>query len=439
MNLKRLLPALLTVVVLMESPRVGADDWPQWMGPKRDNIWREAGMISQFPPGGPPVVWRQEIAGGYAGPAVAKGRVYVTDYRSDDEVKVANFEREQFSGLERVLCLDEASGEILWKHQYPVSYDISYPAGPRCTPLVDDDRVYTLGAEGRLICLDAESGEVRWQCDLTERYSTETPLWGYAGHPLIDGNRLITLAGGEGSHAVALDKMTGEEVWRSGSADQQGYSPPTMIESGGLRQLILTSPEFVRSVDPETGAEYWSIPYEATSGSIIMSPVKCGDYLYVAGFNQHSLLLELSSQRPAAKELWRDKRRDAISPVNVQPLCKDGVLYGFDQAGVLAAVAIPSGERLWETSQPVSERRVGNGTAFIIPHGDRFWLFTENGDLVIAEIDRRGYHEVDRANVIAPSNVASGRQVVWSMPAFANRRAYIRNDKEIICLNLAQQ
>jgi outer membrane protein assembly factor BamB len=216
-----------------------ADDWPQWMGPSRDNVWRESEIIKAFPTGGPKILWRTEIAGGFAGPAVADGKVFVTDYVTGDNVRVSNFDRKEFTGTERVLCLDESSGHVLWKHEYAVRYTISYPAGPRCTPNVDGNRVYTLGAEGHLFCFDILSGDVVWQKNLKQDYRAKTPLWGYAAHPLIDGNKLLTLAGGAGSHAVALNKLTGAEIWRTGTSPEQGYSPPTIIEHAGVRQLLL--------------------------------------------------------------------------------------------------------------------------------------------------------------------------------------------------------
>lgn len=153
------------------TPACG-DDWPQWMGPGRDNVWREAGIVERFPAGGPEVLWRTPIAGGYAGAAVAGGRVFVTDYVTDADVKVANFERKASTGRERVLCLDEATGAMLWKHEYPVTYTIAYPAGPRCTPTVHDGRVYTLGAEGDLLCFEAATGKVTWSRDLKKDYAT---------------------------------------------------------------------------------------------------------------------------------------------------------------------------------------------------------------------------------------------------------------------------
>lgn len=431
----RMVTALLLIVCFV-APSL-ADDWPQWMGPQRDNVWRETGLLEKFPESGPKVLWRSPVAGGYAGPAVVGERLYVTDYVTQDDVKVENFERKESTGTERVLCLDATTGDEVWRHEYPVKYTISYPSGPRCTPVVDGGKVYTLGAEGNLICFNADSGDIIWQHDLVKEYKTKTALWGYASHPLIDGDKLICLAGGEGTHAVAFDKNTGSEIWRALTAPEQGYSPPTIIESGGVRQLILLRPNAVTSVDPETGSEHWSIPYEATNGSVIMSPVKSGNFLYVGGFANKNMLLELDPNKPAAELMWRDRPKHAISPINVQPFVSEGVMYGCDQDGKLYAVELPSGKRLWETTEPISKRPAGSGTAFIVRQAGRYWLFNDSGDLIIANLTPEGYEELDRAHLIEPTNIAFGRDVVWCMPAFANRRMYVRNGKECICVELA--
>lgn len=429
---------LTSVVMIAVSQSAMADEWPQWMGPQRDNVWRETGIIDTFPADGPKVLWRTPIAGGYSGPAIVGGKVYVTDYVTADDVKVANFERKEFTGTERVLCLDEATGKQLWKHEYPVKYGISYPSGPRCTPIVQDGKIYTLGAEGHLVCLST-AGEVVWQHSLKTKYKTKSALWGYAAHPLIDGNQLITLAGGEGSHVVAFNKDTGAEIWKSLTAREQGYSPPTIIKAGGVRQLILLRPDAVSSVNPETGKEYWSVPYEASNGSIIMSPLFNGRLLYVAGYSKKNMLLELSESGPTAAVVWQDLKKQAISPVNVQPFLEGDTVYGFDQSGYLHGMDLKSGTRLWQTAEPLNAKRApGSGTAFLTKNGDRFWMFNELGELLITKLSREGYTEIDRAKVIEPSNVAFGRDVVWSVPAFANRHAYIRNDKEIIAVDLAK-
>ena len=416
-----------------------ADDWPQWMGPGRDNVWREEGLLERFPAGGPKVIWRVPIAGGYAGAAVAGGRVFVTDYVTSADVKQSNFERNTSTGTERVLCLDEATGQILWKHEYPVTYTISYPAGPRCTPTVDGDRVYTLGAEGDLICLAVADGRVIWSRNLREDYATKAALWGYASHPLVDGERLVCVAGTTVAHAVALDKRTGKEIWRAGTAPEQGYSPPTVIEHVGLRQLVFMKPDGIYAVEPETGKLIWEAAYGADNGSIIMAPVKVGEHLYVGGFQEKNLLLKFAADGRSVETVWRNKAKHGISAVNVQPFLADGLLWGYHEKGELRAVAIPSGEIVWRGTGPLAERPVGSGTAFIARQGERFWMFAETGDLVIAKLSGLGYEELDRAHLLAPTNTAFGREVVWCPPAYANRSIVVRNDKEIIRVSLAAE
>jgi outer membrane protein assembly factor BamB len=416
-----------------------ADDWPQWMGPGRDNVWREEGLIERFPAGGPKVFWRTPIAGGYAGAAVAGGRVFVTDYVTEADVKQSNFERKTSTGTERVLCLDEATGKVLWKHEYPVTYTISYPAGPRCTPTVDGDRVYTLGAEGNLLCLDVADGKVVWSRDLKQDYATKAALWGYASHPLVDGDRLVCVAGTSVAHAVALDKRTGKEIWRAGTAPEQGYSPPTVIEHAGVRQLVFMKPDGIYAVEPETGKLIWEAAYGADNGSIIMAPVKVGEHLYVGGFQEKNLLLKFAADGRSVETVWRNKAKHGISAVNVQPFLADGLLWGYHEKGELRAVAIPSGEIVWRGTGPLAERPAGSGTAFIARQGERFWMFAETGDLVIAKLSAAGYEELDRAHLLAPTNTAFGREVVWCPPAYANRSIVVRNDKEIIRVSLAAE
>ncbi len=408
------------------------------MGPERDNVWREQGIVDTFPEAGPPVRWKTPVANGYSGPAVADGRVFLTDYRTAD--KLDESLPENATGLERVLCLDQNDGRVLWQHAYPVHYDISYPNGPRCTPTVDEDRVYTLGAEGHLHCLATADGRVLWSKNLPKAYGAKTPLWGYAGHPLVDGPRLIVVAGGPGSHAVALDKHSGEEIWRQGTSPEQGYCPPTIIRAAGVRQLILLHAGALESVDPETGQAYWSVPYEADNGSVIMTPVYHEGLLFAGGFSRRNLLVELDQDRPAATVLWRDVRRAALSPVNVQPFVEAGTMYGMSQDGVLYAVDFASGQRLWESTAPLqSERPQKVGTAFMVRHKDHVWMFTEGGELVITRLSPEGYQEIDRTKIIAPTATAYGRRVVWSAPAWAGGCVFVRNDEACVCVDLRRQ
>ncbi len=430
-------PATIMALLLGAASARG-DDWPQWMGPKRDNVWREDGVIEKFPTGGPKILWRAPVGGGYAGPAVSGGRVFVADYVTTADVRVDNFGRKEFTGTERILCLDEKTGKEIWKHEYPVKYSISYPAGPRCTPTVHDGTVYTLGAEGNLFAFEAATGKVVWSHDLKTEYNTKSALWGYAAHPLIDGKKLITLVGGEGSHVVAFDKDTGKEIWRAETQREQGYSPPVIIDAGGTRQLIVTGPYAVRSLDPETGSRLWTTPYEADNGAIIMTPVQSGDYLYLGGFQSKNLLLKLAKNKPAVEVVWKNKKDAGLSPINVQPFLDKGILYGYGGDGTLYAVELPSGERLWDTGGPVGEKPVQSGTAFIIRHANRYFFFTETGYLAIGTLTSKGYEELDRTKLLDPTNNAFGRKVVWCPPAFANKHIYVRNDKELICVDLSK-
>ncbi len=429
--------SLLAALVVTTGLR--ADDWPQWMGPKRDNIWREDGILEKFPAGGPKKLWTAPLAGGYAGPAVVGDRLYVTDYmKKTGETDEGNFDRKETTGTERVLCLDATSGKEVWKHEYPVKYAISYPSGPRTTPTVDGELVYTLGAEGKLIAFNAKDGKIVWDKELKEIYKTKSAMWGYAAHPMIDGDKLITLAGGEGSHVVAFDKKTGKELWKSQSQKEQGYSPPTIVEAGGVRQLIVPGPTAIRALDPETGKRLWTEAYDATSGSVIMTAIRYKEYLYFGGYQSKNILLKLAKDKPAATVEWKDKPKAGISAVNVQPFLQDDTLYGFHDDGNMYAVELPSGKRLWESTDLVGGAK-GSETAFLVKNGDRFISFTEKGDLVLCKLTKEKYEEIDRAKgIMEPTNTAFRRRVVWCAPAFANKRMYVRNDKEIACFDLAK-
>jgi outer membrane protein assembly factor BamB len=437
---------LVTLVLGLASAR--ADDWPQWLGPQRDGVWREKGILRQFPEGGPRIRWRTSIQGGYAGPAIANGKVYVTDRVLDPgESDPDNpFRRSNSRGKERVLCLDEATGKILWTHDYPCTYRISYGYGPRTTPVVHEGKVYTLGAMGNLVCLDGQSGNPVWTRDFMKDYGARTQQWGFAAHPLIDGNKLICLVGGEGSVAVAFNKDTGKEIWRALTSEVgQGYCPPMIYEAGGKRQLIIWHPQAVASLDPETGKTYWTVPFRARANLSIPTPRLDDNHLFVTSFYNGSLMLELSQDRPAARELWRSHSRSErpefttkLHSIMCTPYMKDGYIYGVCSYGQLRCLEVKTGKRVWSTLKatcPEGEP-VRWANAFLIPHEDRFFLFNEKGDLIIARLTPKGYEEIDRAHILEPTAWA-GRKVVWSHPAFANRCMYARNDKEIVCVDLS--
>ncbi|NIL97171.1 MAG: PQQ-binding-like beta-propeller repeat protein [Planctomycetales bacterium] len=434
---------VLLVLVSGMVPSVGmADDWPGWLGPRRDSVWRETGLLERFPEEGLSVKWRVPVQLGYAGPAVAAGKVFLFDYLLDSgSIKNNPGSRVKLQGRERLLCLDAATGRTLWKHEYACAYGVSYPSGPRCTPTVDGQRVYTLGTEGHLRCLRVADGKLLWSRNFTEDYEVETPIWGFAAHPLVDGDYLYCVVGGEGSVAVAFDKRDGREVWRALSAGEPGYCPPTMIQHAGCKQLLIWHPDAVNSLDPLSGKVYWSIPLKPDYSMSIAAPRLLGDYLFASGIGNVGALMKLDRERPAAEVVWRGRTKMAVYCANSTPFLEDGVIYGADcRSGALVAARIDDGTRLWETYQPTTgARRAGHGTAFLVKNRDRFFLFSESGDLILARLTAEGYDELDRFHVLEPTGEAFGRDVVWSHPAFAHRAMFARNDQELVCVNLAAE
>ena len=443
------------VALLLASP-VPADDWPQWLGPRRDGVWRETGLLEKFPEKGPKVRWRTPIGGGYAGPAVAGGRVFVIDRVLPDGTTNPDdpFKREPIGGKERVLCLEEATGKLLWKHEYDCRYNISYPAGPRTTPSIVDGKVYTLGAMGDLFCLDAEKGTVLWSKNFPADYKAPVPLWGFSSSPLVDGKKLICLVGGKGSAVVAFDRDSGKEIWKSLSTDRAsiGYSPPMIYQVGSKRQLIIWTPEAVQSLEPESGTLHWREKFFARADLTAPTPRLSGDMLLVTAFYNGSLMLKLDREKPAASVLWKGKGRgekpeqtDGLHAIMATPILKDGYIYGVCSYGELRCLKADTGERVWMTLKATGnaqepEERWAN--AFLIEQGDRTWLFNEKGDLIIARLSPKGYEEISRAHILDPTNQLARfaeRRVVWSHPAFANRSIYARNDKEIVCVSLASE
>jgi len=441
------LALVFTLVLVTASLAV---DWPEWMGSNRDGVWRETGIVDKFPTGGPKVLWRVPLGPGYSGPSVANGRLYVMDRQPTPgaDGKPANVHGAN-TGKERLVCLEATTGKVLWIQEYDCDYKLSYGAGPRSTPLVRDGRVYALGAMGDFKCHDANTGDVIWSRNLPKEYKCSPPVWGYAAHPLLDGDRLYTLAGGEDSAVVCLDKNTGKEIWKALTATEVCYSPPIITEAGGKRQLIIWMDETINSLDPATGKSYWSIDYPPDGSpqrpaACIVQPQRSGDYLFVSSYYHGPMMLKLAADKPAAEVLWKDKTKNlrkliGLHSLMASPIIKDGHIYGTCANGELRCIDVKTGDQLWEDFSATGGKKTDCGTAFIIPQGDRYILFNDQGELILAHLSPKGYTEIDRAKIIDAVEVARGRTVVWSHPAFANRCVFVRNFKEIICVSLTQE
>lgn len=437
-SVRRLL--FTTLLCLVAPSCLFADEWPQWMGPQRDGVYREQGVVTEIPDAGLPVKWRTEAAYGYAGPAVAGGKVYLFDYVITSGEPSGG--APELEGRERLRRLDAATGEVDWTYEYERPYRISYGYGPRCTPTVDGDRVYILGAEGDLTCVGAADGERIWHVNFMDKFGAESPTWGFAGHPLVDGDTLYCIAGGEGSVAVAFDKNTGDVKWRNLSAREPGYSTPTMISYGGAKQLLIWHAEAINGLNPESGELLWTLPVNPSYGMAVHAPQKAGDKLFVSAIGDVSVLMELV-QGPDVEVVWAATAQNSVQSANVTPHIEDGVIYGVDcRSNELTALRLEDGEPLWATKQPTlgEETRGAHATAFLIKHAPSggYYLFNDAGDLITARLSAEGYQETGRMHVLEPTGEAFGRAVVWSHPAFADRCVFMRNDKEIVCVDLAE-
>jgi outer membrane protein assembly factor BamB len=412
-----------------------AEDWPQWGGPRRDLVWREDGIVEKLPAVDPatgmlPRMWTARIGAGYAGPAVAAGRVFVTDRLAEEN-------------LERVLCFDADTGDELWKHQYEARYAISYPLGPRATPTVDEDRVYVLGAVGHLFCFDAATGDIIWHKHLPTDFGTVLPAWGMAAAPLVDGDQLIVLAGGKpGAMVVSLDKHTGVERWRALDGPEPGYCPPVIFEIGGRRQLIVWHPQAVVALDPSTGGVLWDVPFAVEAGLTIPTPRLLGNRLFVTSFYDGPLMIDLGDDGVSPRVLWRtaprntELKNDSLHAIMCTPIVTEDFIVGVGSYGELRCLDTASGRILWETHDATGPGRWWN--AFLVPHRDRVVICNEQGEILFTRLSDEGYQELSRAKLIEPTQPIQRRSTVWSHPAFAMQSVFARNDGELIRVSLAR-
>jgi outer membrane protein assembly factor BamB len=416
------------------------------MGPQRDDCWREKGVLDRFPAAGPTILWRVPISGGYCGPAIVGSRLFVLD-RPAATASSAEGPQQNLSRNERVRCLDTSSGKQLWEHAYPCAYNIGYPGGPRATPTVSGGRVFTLGAMGDLLCLRADSGEVLWSRNFPRDYSlSKPPVWGWAAHPLLDGDRLICLVGGSNTAVVAFDKNDGKELWRALTAEEIGYAPPVIYSVRGQRQLIIWHPDAVTGLNPDNGKVLWSQHYPVGGEPkrpevTIAMPRLQGDQLFLTCFYQGSMLLQITGDGP--KILWNRRStsdevmNDGLHTILGTPIFQNGYIYGVCGFGELRCLDAKTGDRLWETYAATGGHKAFFGNAFLTTHEDRTFLWNDQGELIVARLRPGGYEEISRAKLLEPLEKTRGRTITWCHPAYANRCVYVHNGKELICASLA--
>jgi outer membrane protein assembly factor BamB len=360
------------------------------------------------------------------------GRVYVTDrLRQPEEV-------------ERVHCFDFESGRTLWTHEYTCRYaDVGYTAGPRAAVCIEGGLAFALGTMGHLHCYDAATGVVLWNKIPGQDYSVRVPIWGVAAAPLVEGDLLVVqLGASDGACIVALDKRTGQEVWRA-LEDEASYSAPIIIEQAGRRVLVCWTGGHVAGLDPASGAVYWKYPFEPTRMIIaVPTPVVEGDRLFVTSFYDGSLMLRLLQGAPWVEKIWRRQGRserstDALHSMISTPYLEGDYIYGVDSYGELRCLDARTGDRIWEDLNAVPRARWSN--IHLVRNGNRIWMFNELGELIIATLSPDGFHEISRARLIQPTTEQLQQRggVCWSHPAFAYQHVFARNDRELVCASLA--
>ena len=411
------------VNLLLVMPNSFAADWPQFRGPNRDGRWAETGILETFPRKGLNIRWRHSVGGGFASPVVAQGRVFVFDV-----------ELTKPTSRERLHCFEEKTGQVLWVLSYEEHYGEwafvpERGAGPTATPIVDQGRIYTVGANGFVHCLDVKTGKVIWEKNLWQEYTVEE--MGCRPSPLIEGSLLIVFTGAQpGATVMALDKQTGKEVWKA-LDEHASNSSPLAITSSGRRQLIVWTDKSLVSLDPANGKIHWRELMATSNNDDVACPVSWGNRLLVSG-----LMMELGGEPPAVTFRWPENRvaSKRILSNTSTPTPQGEYIYSCKSPGELVCLEAATGRQVWSTNRVTTLK---NGASInITPQGDGYFLFTDEGNLIRARLTPAGYQELSRSHLIDPTWPFNGYKFVYAPPAFANRHVFARNEGEVVCASL---
>lgn len=392
--------------VLVAVPRAfGAEgDWAQWRGPRQDGISLETGLLAAWPEEGPSEVWRVPLGAGYSAVSVVGGRAY-TMYGTETE--------------EFVVCVDVADGSVLWKAHSAESFENEYGAGPRATPTVDDGHVYTHGATGSLLCLDAETGDKIWGFNTLEKFGAKTLEFGMSASPVVNGDMLVVVVGApDGKSLVSLNKATGDVVWTSLS-DLGGYSTPIHIDVDGTKQIVVLTGKSVVGVAADDGRELWRHPWETTLDANVATPIYRDGLLFISsGYGTGCALFKLSVTDGAAtaEELWASKSMKNYFSTSI---LHEGHIYGFNNT-MLTCMDFETGDVTW--------RQRGFNKGSVLMADGKLIILGERGTLALAETSAEEYMEISSVPIFEGKS--------WTVPTVAGGKMFLRNEEELVCLNL---
>jgi len=396
----------------LDTVAAATKDWPGWRGPFRDGLCRETGLNWNWPQEGPTVLWEKPTGEGLSTLAVSQGNVLTMFQDGTDEA---------------VICWDAQKSDEKWRFRYPEQFLHKYANGPRATPQVEGDRVYTVGGAGKLHCLklnpSTPQGEVIWKKDLLEEFNAVNITWGIAWSPWIEGDLVYAVPGGpKGNSIVALDKHTGAVRWKA-LDDPAGYSSPIAATLAGQRQLVAFTGLGLVGLMPETGAELWRFDWPTDRGVNAATPIIAGDYVFISsGYNYGCALLKIVKNGSgfSAQKVYQNKRmRNHFSSC----VLFEDHLYGFDDSS-LTCLEFRTGNLVWR------ERGTFGKGSLLIADG-HLVILAENGLFALAEATPKGYREKWR-QWFAPE----GSRRIWSVPVLCDGRLYVRDEERLVCYDL---
>jgi outer membrane protein assembly factor BamB len=404
-------------MLLLLAGAVGGDDWPQWRGPGRDGISKETGLLKEWPADGPKLLWQvKDLGQGYSTPAVVGERLYVMGNRgtADEFVETRNVANGKQVWSTRI-------GKVGNPDQQP-----SYPAA-RSTPTIDGEFLYALSSDGDIVCLDVASGKPRWQKNVRREFGGTPGPWAYAESPLIDGDVLVCTPGGAQATMVALNKKTGDVIWKSAvpGGDPAGYASAIGVEAGGVKQYVQFLGKGLVGVDAKTGTFLWRYDRTAKgSPANIPTPVARDGHVYSSANRSGGALVKLATDQGKVEpqQVYFDNKLP--SAIGGSVLVGDH-LYGTT-AQVLVCADFKTGQVKW------TDRSIG---ASSVCYADgRLYLHGENGDVALVEATPDGYREKGRFT--PPAQPDRGSSKAWAYPVISNGLLYVRDMTSLWCYDI---
>jgi outer membrane protein assembly factor BamB len=419
---------LLAAGVMALPLAIRAEDWPQWRGPNRDATSKETGLLKTWPKDGPELLWTFDKAGsGYASFAVVGGKVYTMGTRENDEI---------------VLALDD-KGKELWSARIGSVFDFkgnNWSRGPNATPTVDGDLIFALGSQGDLLCVDT-GGKERWRKELTKELGAQVndigggPKnlgWGFSWSPLVDGEQLVCVPGGPQGLFAALNKKTGEVLWRSKDVkDRVTYSSPIVATIGGVKQYIQMTQEGAVAVDAKSGDLLWYFKRENPWSDILCpTPICQGDRVYVTGGagGCNLIKVEREGDKFKATEVYGEKQ---IANWHGGVVLVGKYVYGYHAEREWACQDFAEGgDNKWDPPR----RGLGPGS-LLYADGRLYCVSEKDGKGVVAmlEASPEAYKEISRFTLPRASAIRKNRGGVWTHPVLSDGRLYVRDQELIFC------